>query len=356
MNWQGLRIAYAPYSNGMKGPGDRRRFVFFARARGIKFEPADTNVVYDIVYLTLGCDLSSWVLYKKRNPSVKLIFEMVDSYLLENANFISAFRGIVKYVLRKESNLSLNYKSLLREIVLISDAIVCSTDAQRCDMLKFNPNIHVSLDYFSDDIFTHKLKHERGSVIRLVWEGLPYTVDNLLMLNDVFAKISVDVEIYIITDPTVSYFGLFSLKTERLLRGFRGRYHLVPWDRKSVSAIISSCDLAIIPINPSNTLAWNKPENKLLLFWEIGIPTLTSNTSAYKSSMDVAGIDYYCSSVGEWIQKIERFATTSTEGIKTIVDAGHEYIQTYHSRDRILGRWDSIFDSLNTDAQGARQN
>jgi hypothetical protein len=111
MNWQRLRIAYAPYSNDMEGPGDRRRFVFFARARCIEFELADTNVVYDIVYLTFGCDLSSWILYKKRNPSVKLIFEMVDSYLLENANFVSAFRGIVGYVLRKESNLSLNYKS-----------------------------------------------------------------------------------------------------------------------------------------------------------------------------------------------------------------------------------------------------
>ena len=76
----GAKVAYSPYSDNLDAPADRRRFVFYANEREIKFERADSKCIYDIVYLTYGCDLGVWIDYKRRNPSVKIIFELIIRY------------------------------------------------------------------------------------------------------------------------------------------------------------------------------------------------------------------------------------------------------------------------------------
>ena len=96
-------------------------------------------------------------------------------------------------------------------------------------------------------------------------------------------------------------------------------------------------------------MMWNKPENKLLLLWEIGIPTLTSDTPAYRSVMDFAGLDFYCSSSEEWVQKIKKYAISSIEYRKELADKANDYLHKFHNRDKILKNWDSIFDSLHID-------
>ncbi len=342
-----LKIGYVPYSKDLDAPGDRRRFVFYAKERGIKFERANYQCAYDVVYLTYGCNLAEWIAYKKSNPSVKIVFELIDSYLLQKSNLLTALKGCVRYVMRRESKLYLSYKSALEEIIAISDAVVCSTDLQRNYILKLNSNVHVSLDFFSNDITSHKKTHKSGSKIKLVWEGQAYTVKNLLLLNDVLDKIKDKIELFVITDPVASYYlNLYKLKTDRVLKNFKCHYHLVPWNRKDISDIISSCDLALIPITPGDSFSLNKPENKLLFFWEIGIPTLTSNTPAYMRVMNKAGLDMYCSTTEEWLSKIESFANSSDKHRQEIVDVANNYIHTYHSKEIILKKWDLIFESM----------
>ena len=43
----------------------------------------------------------------------------------------------------------------------------------------------------------------------------------------------------------------------------------------------------------------NKPENKLLLMWRLGLPTITSNTPSYKYLMDKV-INNMIASDGNW--------------------------------------------------------
>jgi hypothetical protein len=343
----GIKIGYVPYSKNLDAPGDRRRFIFYANERGVKFERANYQSVYDVVYLTYGCDLAAWIAYKKCNPSVKIVFELIDSYLFQETTLITALKGVVRYVMGRESKLYLSYKSALVQIISISDAVVCSTDLQKNHILKLNGNIHVSLDYFSDDITSRKKMHKSGSKVRLVWEGQAYTVKNLLLLNDVLNKIKDKIEIFVITDQVASYYlNLYKVKTVRVLKKFKCNYHLVPWNRRDISDIISSCDLALIPIAPGDNFSLNKPENKLLFFWEIGIPTLTSNTPAYMRVMNQAGLDLYCSTPEEWLSKIELFANASEKYRQEIVDVANNYIQTYHTKEIILKKWDSIFKSI----------
>ena len=357
MNWNDVKIAYVPYSKNLMSPGDRRRFAFYANERQIKYELADPKNIYDIVYLTYGCDLSAWIAYKKKNQSVKIVFELIDSYLFEDDSLLmkshmskkiqTALKGFIRYAIGRESKFFFNYKSALLQMISISDAVVCSTDLQRNDLLKLNNNVHISLDYFSDDITTHKKTHKVGSKIKLVWEGQPYTASNLVLLNEVLKKIKNNVEVYVITDATANYyFNLYKVKITKILKEFKFNYHFIPWDKENISNIIASCDLAVIPIVPGDDFVWNKPENKLLFFWEIGIPTLTSNTPAYKRVMDIAGLDFYCSSSNEWLNKIQNFSNSSESYKQNIVDISSRYISKFHSKEGVLKKWDLIFESL----------
>ena len=49
-----LRYGYVPYSSSLEMPGDRRRFVHYARRRGLDFEIADPSRAYDAVVLSDG--------------------------------------------------------------------------------------------------------------------------------------------------------------------------------------------------------------------------------------------------------------------------------------------------------------
>ena len=348
MKWLKKKVAYASYSKNLNAPGDRRRFLFYAKERNLDFEQADPRFIYDVVYLTYGCDLTIWIAYKKRNPTVKLIFELIDSYLLQEQNFLTMLKGSIKYFKGYESYLYFNYKSALIEIIRLSDAIVCSTVLQKNDMLQYNDNIHISLDYFSEDInYDKKTNYKLESKIKLVWEGQPFGVENLLLLNNIFEKLDYDFEIKIITDKIANYYhGLRKVKVSNILKNLRCQYEFIEWDQKTFTSIISNCDLAIIPINDNDSFSKNKPENKLLFFWEIGIPVITSNTPAYKYVMDVAGIDCYCSSDVDWQLKIEKFIISDEIYRRNISQKANHYINKFHSKEIILTNWDKIFNSI----------
>ena len=347
MNWSNLRIGYAPYSINLCAPGDRRRFCFYAKNRHINFEQADPRNIYDIVYLTYGCDIASWLDYKNRYPKVKFVFELIDSYFLEKYKLLTVLKGLVRFIIGKESRLYINYKSALIKIISISDAVVCSTDLQRMEINRLNKNVHISLDYFSDDITFHKENYEIDSKLKLVWEGQPYTVGNILLLNDFFGNLACPFDLYIITDFTVSYYNnLYKVKTESLLKNLKCNYKLIPWDRDKISEIVSGCDLAIIPIIKDDIFALNKPENKLLFFWEMGIPVITTDTPAYRRVMDLAGLDHYCATAQDWVEKIENFVKLDGCARKKFVEKSTDYVGRFHSKEILLKKWDQIFESL----------
>jgi len=342
-----LKIAYRPYHPDGSVPGDRRRFIFYAKEKNISFEIADPSCQYDIVYLTYGCDLGRWIAYKKANPQTKIIYELIDSYLLEGAGFFTFFRGAVRFITKKERRLYLNYKNAIREMVSVCDAVVCSTPVQKEDISRFNKNIHISLDYFSNDITQHKISYKSSGKLKLVWEGQSYTVKNLLVIRNVLSALKDEVELHIITDPVIKYpFGIFDKKTKQLLKDLDCNYYLHDWNRSTFSAIISNADLAIIPISSRQKLMWDKPENKLLLLWEMGIPVLTSETPAYKRVLDRAGLDFYCSTHKEWIQKIKRYQEESEDTRRTYAEKASAYLHKYHTKVLIIQNWDAIFESV----------
>ena len=53
-----LRIGYVPYSQSFEKPGDKRRFVHYAKSRNIPFEIVDPKKSYDLIVLSQVADLS----------------------------------------------------------------------------------------------------------------------------------------------------------------------------------------------------------------------------------------------------------------------------------------------------------
>ena len=46
--------------------------------------------------------------------------------------------------------------------------------------------------------------------------------------------------------------------------------------------IATGCDLAVIPLPLDRPLERGKPESKLVSFWRMGMPVVTSSTPAYR--------------------------------------------------------------------------
>jgi len=347
MKWHNALITYVPYKSSLDTPGDRRRFVFYAKERGIKIRLANSNEKYDIVYVTYGCNLSEWIEYKIVNPDVKLVFELIDSYLFESTGFLSIFRGLARFFLGRENSLWFDYKRALRKMIMHSDAVVCSTHAQQLDIVRYNKNTHIVLDFFSSDINYRKFSQRSTGKLKLVWEGQAHTAINLLSLSSVFRRLGNRIELCIITDPVIrSPVSILDRKTASLLSSLECDYYFVDWDSLDFCRHISGCDLAIIPLANENPMMWNKPENKLLMFWEIGIPTLVSGTPAYKRVMDLAGLDFYCSTAEDWFNKISFFISSSVEYRESMIQKAELYISKYHTKEALLASWDSVFDSL----------
>lgn len=353
MDWSNLKIGYRPHTSDMKGPADRRRFLFYSRERGLNFELADLGARYDIVFLTSGCDTSSWYRYKQSHPDVKFIFEIIDSYMLDDLRISSFLRGVSRFISRRDSKLYLDYRKAFSKIIGIADAVVCATPLQRKHLQRLNANIHVSLDYFSDDIQYKKTEYNTGDKLKLVWEGQPYTLNTLFVLKDVLQEFRDRVELHVVTDRRLKYpFRIFDRDVERVLADLPCDLVFHEWNLETFSQVIAKCDLAVIPIDLASQFDRHKPENKLLLLWEVGIPVLTTNTPAYQRVMTTAGIDCLCASESDWITKLEWFLGLSEEERQALAEQARRYLRRWHSKDAILGRWDQIFESVMLENSG----
>jgi hypothetical protein len=117
------------------------------------------------------------------------------------------------------------------------------------------------------------------------------------------------------------------------------------WKEETAADIICSCDLAVIPIDLSDPFAFGKPENKLLLFWRMGMPVLTSSTPAYVRAMELAGLDMSCANSVEWEIKIEEYLINNLAR-KDAAFLGNNCVKERYCEEENLKKWDAMFETL----------
>lgn len=344
MNLKELKIGYVPYLPDLSQPADRRRFPFFAKTNNIPFEIADVNKTYDIILLTAPSNLSKWLLYKRKHPDTKFIFEMIDSLVLPSDTFSNLFKGVGKFVMHKETIPYLDFKKILIEWLKVSDLVICSSTKMKRIIEQWNKNIIVSLDYMQNEVKTTKTDFHINGKMKIVWEGQSVVLRHLLEFKDVFKQINSFCELHVITDEKYPTYGnLIKNEALDLLSELPITTFFHKWEIYKNYEILSSCDCGIIPLDKKNIMAWHKPANKLISFWFAGLPTIVSDTPAYVELMDSANSKLYCSNTEEWVSKIKEVMNLNAEERKKIAESNLNYILNNYSNESLHKNWFQIF-------------
>jgi len=348
MDLTSLRIGYLPYSENFEKPGDKRRFVYYAKKRNLSFEIADPSKKYDLLILSQSADLSVWCDYDL--GGAKIVYDLIDSYLAIPRNEIKGrLRGLAKYIAGKSKYLRLNQWKAIESMCCRADAVVCATNEQESYIKPFCDNVHQILDVHTTVQNRVKIDYKTNKVFNIVWEGLPGNAYAFNLLRSVFKELDEKYEIalHFVTDLSYQqYLGRYGKTyTSDVVKGLSKHVYIYEWNEIMCSEIICSSDLAVIPVDLNNPLVKGKPENKLLLFWRMGVPTITSATPAYERAMKKANLDMSCKTKDEWLSKLEKYIKDE-KSRETAGVSGKRVADTEYSEAGILKKWDDMFDSI----------
>jgi glycosyltransferase involved in cell wall biosynthesis len=358
MNFSGLRIGFVPFSRSAQHPFDSRNFLYYANKRDVKFEIVEPGREYDIIVLTPQADLTVWSRYAE--SKAKIIYMSVDSYLsVPRFDIKGALRGLAKYVSREHKYLRMNYSRAIKDMCGRADAVVCTTLEQKRDILGYCKNVHIILDCHFKAVRDVKTDYSIGTPVNLVWEGLPDNMPGLAQLNEVLAQLRKKhpISLHIITDLEHKKYmnKIWTKSTVQEARSLFGDVHhlfnidspvcLYQWNIGMFSRIVTNCDLAVIPLDPQSPLALGKPENKLVLFWRMGMPTIVTASPAYVRAMEKCGLDLYCRDRADWQDKLERLIVDYAAR-KTAGTLGKQCADSVYGEEVYLEQWDRLFQSV----------
>lgn len=342
------RIGYVPYSPTFKPPGDRRRFVNWARSRGRPVEIPSGGSGHDIVVLSARADISYWA--RRPAGSTRIVYDLIDSYLTVPAwRRDDVARGLGKTLLRQHMRLTPSYTKAVEAMCLRADAVVCSTPEQRSVIQQLCPDVRVILDVHDDELHPCPPATPEAGRLRLFWEGLPQNLSGFRpALLEALAVISdcADVSLTVATDERYArWFGRLGVgRTRDLLRDFPVPVRLQPWDVARLPSLAASCDVGVIPLDLDDAFAAGKPENKLLIMWQLGLPVVASATPSYRRVMAEAGVDLTCVSTQDWVKALLRLVDLDARA--EAAAAGRGYVGRQHRGTDLRAAWDRLFIDL----------
>ena len=345
-----LKIGYIPNSPDAGHPADRRRLVYWAKKRGHDIL-LDLNKKHDVLILSGRANLTHWAKMENRSP---LILDLVDGYLGKEPLWRDWIRGTGKVITGHNSGTPRPYRKIVSEACQLAQAVVCATVEQRETIIPFCTNTHTSLDFHEEfPMIPFNREVENENFPALMWEGLPFTARGLLLLKNSFSKIAElnSISLEMVTDLEYPLFlgKYFYQPTEKILEDIPNtlgeNFKLIRWKLEGVVEAAKRSHIAVLPLDPFGTLNPLKPENRLLMMWRMGLPTLASPSLAYLRVMRETQIDGICHDPDEWHKKITQLME-SVELRQESVEKGQQYIRDRHSREILLNAWDELFESV----------
>jgi hypothetical protein len=343
------RIGYGGYSRDFSRPGDRRRFSAYARQRGLTYEYPDLKRDYDLVVLSQNADLTGWTERKRREGDrLRLVIDLVDPYFQQKRLDERLLKGIGRFVEGRDSRLSPDFLSTLRKVCRAADGVLCSTIEQRETILQYSPSVEISFDWFDDELGPPKRDFPRDGPLKLVWEGQAGTLRSIQTLRGPLNALKDKVELHVVTDPSVPrwYGRLGTLPATELLAGIDCPVRLTPWEKETFSGHITAADLAVIPMDFSHPMFAQKPENKLVLLWKLGMPALAAPTPAYRRAMGAAGLDMICETEREWTQQLAALADAPGDTLGGLASRGHDHALGAYGEAAFRAPFDRMFESF----------
>lgn len=345
-----LKIGYVPNSSDLSHPADRRRLVYWARKRGHEIV-LDLNRTADVNVLSGRANLVASAKNQSRTP---VIFDLVDAYLGGEKVWKDWARGTSKVLVGQISGRPRPYSEVVAEACESAQAVICETPEQRLTILPYCKNTHSILDFHEE--FPMLNASDRRLFVgptTLMWEGFPFTARGLLLLEKALSGLdkSLSPNLQVVTDlryPLI--LGSYYFRdTEKILgdlpKILGDRLSISKWSIESVIETAKSSQIAVLPLDPAGSLNPLKAENRLLIMWRLGLPTLTSPSLAYSRVMAETGIAGICNSPEEWKTKLEEMIESSTIQSE-MVHRGQQYIRDTHSEAKVLEAWDALFESV----------
>jgi hypothetical protein len=285
--------------------------------------------------------------YFWKSSSGLKIFDMVDGYLAEKdqklKDLLRGLRG------GRISPSAISFTDQIKKTCRSADCVVVGSPEQAELIFPYNRNVHVILDDHSEYGEIKRLKPDaRYRPLTLFWEGLGITLKHLITIAPTLDKFLTDTNsrLLILTNLNYRKIGNKYIKVDskkELSKHFRKsieRVSLISWSIESVRSAAREADLALLPINTADSFALYKPENKLLIYWRLGLPVLASPIPSYlrianELDMEKAMVN------GDWEEHLQlvsgtRYTREDGERIK-------EYLMKFHSQENLFRKWDSIF-------------
>lgn len=354
-----MKIAYCPISSNLESPGDYRRFVGYCLSSNIKFDVLNNKDLknlkdgqYNYIVVTVASDLTFWS--KNVFLKTKIIFDCVDSYIfLNNYKIKNILRAPAKFFSGQHSSFYLNYLEIIRIVARKSYAIVCSTERQKKFFIEFCKNVFIILDYHAS--FISKIKNnfrlKNKGEFNLVWEGLPENIcfnsfanKVINFINSYNEKNEIKIKLNVFTDLYFKKFlNKFILQNSYYYLKKKSKHiNFQEWNRDNINQKIIENDLAIIPLSKNNPLEYGKPANKLFLFFKMGMPTITSNTYAYKEVENKFKTKFTFQDIDEFNILIQHYMINQKARSNFSKDA-IKYINKELTENKLSILWSNIF-------------
>jgi hypothetical protein len=346
-----LKIGYWPLTPSLKTPGDRRRLLFWANARG---HSIITNLEQkvDVIVASVNSDFNSSYFKEKDVP---IIFDLVDAYLSPLSSLDDLARGFAKKVSGQISGSIKPFSHHVKDFCANSSAVICSSIEQEEVIKGYNMNTHVILDSHEEIPFITRQKSEISSQKkhRILWEGQPATIRGVKIVSSTLEELvkTYPLSLDFVTDEAYFQFlnSYFERKTfgllEKDLKSVIKCVNIVPWTLENLVYRAKLSDLAMIPIDLSIPMQRLKPENRLLIMWRLGLPCVTSPSPAYMRVSKKAGVAAVSNTRAEWFENFSRLMNDPKFAIDEIL-AGQNYLRENHNESVILKKWDTAFESV----------
>ena len=346
-----LKIGYWPLSPNLQSAGDRRRIVFWARARGHEII-TDLSQRVDVIIASEKTDFKSLIFSKRKSP---LIFDLIDAYLSPLNLFDDLARGVAKKISGQISGEVKPFSKHVKDFCLEADAVICSSIEQEKMIIPYNQNTHVILDSHDEIPFLKPLhpNQMKAREFRILWEGQPATIRGVRQISSALAHLATtnDLHINFVTDQ--NYFQFLGTHFERNtlallsrdLREVHDKISIIPWNPINLVETARNSTVAMIPIDLSVPMQRLKPENRLLIMWRLGLPCLCSASPAYIRVSDVAGVSSTCEDEEVWNIRFSKLFNDPVFAFEEIV-RGQSYLYEYHNRSVLLDKWDRVVESV----------
>ncbi len=348
---QALRFGYLPYQSGGVSPGDRRRFPAAATKLSLNWELYEPRSSYDVLYVSSNADLTHF----RRWPQdgTKIVFDMVDSYLeIPDWEPKALIRGAGKWLLKKHRHLEFVYRKTVLGMCERADLVVCATPEQQSRIQQINPNVHPILDFHEELQTLPPHMNGDGATIDLLWEGLGINVYGFSEIAEVLEALAevTPIRLHLVTDLTLRPFNapwpVFNTRRVLEQRLKKVEFYLSEWNPVTLAALSRVCDLGIIPLSLEDPFLRAKPENKLLIMWRLGLPTVVSATPAYERVMRAyGGPNWSCPDQGTWFETLKQ-AIGEPQLRTKAAEKGQRFVQSNLSTEHLLKRWSAALATL----------